>query len=305
MKRKYFKAQSLALVMIILVVASIIGVSLFSRMSKEKESSISQQDSSIALSQSDAILDFFVGADIDLIEQNVLGEETQVTASGEDEILVLLESAGVDPSNISLDEEWCAGENSVDVTLEYAGNEDFFEVQPGSVLAFNLEGATATNFCELELRLKAVEDYAVFVIKKIIDNGIVSEEKSNYCIQRDSPTSCDSNDVPNVTDEENLGSPGSYVEAGSYFLMRHNLQAYINDGIVELRVIPIHGVLSVAVGVSGEEYIDKKFRPIKVTVDAVCNDAYRGKQMFLPASGNLGYSPLFDYAIYDSGLFQP
>jgi hypothetical protein len=290
--------------MIILVVASIIGVSLFSRMSKEKESSISQQDSSIALSQADAILDFFVGADIDQIE-GVLGEQESITRSDAEIETFLVNELGLDESKISTD--WCVGESSLDVTLEYAGSEDFFEVQPGSVLAFNLEGATATGLCELELRLKAVEDYAVFVIKKIKKDGdIVSEEKSNYCIQHDDPTSCESKDIPNVTDEENLGLPGIYVEAGSYFLMKHNLQTYINnDKIVELRVIPIHGVLSVAVGVSGEEYIDKKFRPIKVTVDAVCNDAYRGKQMFLPASGNLGYSPLFDYAIYDSGLFQP
>jgi hypothetical protein len=303
MKRKYFKAQALALVMIVLVVASIIGVSLFSRMSKEKQSSVDQQDSSIALSQVDAILDFFVGADIDLIE-NVLGEEDQITKSGISEITTLLaEDLELNADDINTD--WCVGESSLDVTLEYAGNEDYFEVQPGSVLAYNLEGATATGTCDLELRLKAVEDYAVFVVKKIIDDGTVSEEIDNYCIRQGSSNTCAAEgDVPNVTDEDNLALPGTPVD--DYFLMEHSLQEYINENIVELRIIPINGVLSVAVGISGEDNIaDKQFKPIKITSEAVCNDAYRGKQMYLPASGNLGYSPLFDYAIYDSGLFQP
>jgi hypothetical protein len=79
-----------------------------------------------------------------------------------------------------------------------------------------------------------------------------------------------------------------------------------SDFTEELRILPIKGVLGINYELMQEGCINnKQFNAIKVTSEANCNDTYRGKQMFLPGSGTLGYSTLFDYGIYDSGLFQP
>jgi hypothetical protein len=314
MKKKTFRAQALAIVMVVLVIASIIGISLFSRMSKNKQTSVNEQDSSIASTIVDSGLDFFVGADIEQIE-TVLGDgdtsNDAIEYSDPDDLLSQLKD---DPYNIISDDiaftegsggdTFCEGESSQSITMSYASDDDYVEVQPGSVMAYNIEDAPAIAPCELSVRLRAVEDYAIFVVKKVYDNGTeVTETVGNYCIRRGTGEDCPE-DLADVEYEVNLGTTSWDIGANAHIV---NLD-FTEDHLVEIRILPIKGTVAVNnnTWASGDSTcIDKQFKFVKITAEANCNDSYRGKQMFLPGSGCLGYSTLFDYGIYDTGMFQP
>lgn len=306
MNKKSFKAQALALVMIVLVVASIIGVSLFSRMAKDKELAISEQDSSIASTQVDAMLDFLIGADIQILE-TVLGESGRVFESmsaygnflaGEEEGEKIIDSV----TKEKLDVAWCPGESSEKVSINFAEPLDFFEVQPGSVMAYSIGEVTVS--CNLALKLKAMDEHAIFVVKRVYDNGgVISETTNNYCINQGVGGDCPGN-IENVENEENLQSL-PFDNSDKVYTFDIDLQKEKGDKVVEIRFLPIKGVLGMAVGLSEGGCAGVQFKPIKITAEANCNGSYRGKQMFLPGSGSLGYSTIFDYGIYDSGLFQP
>jgi type II secretory pathway pseudopilin PulG len=328
MKKKTFKAQAIALVMVVLVVASIIGVSLFSRMSKEKQASIDEQESSVSLAQVDSVLDFFVGADIETIEA-VLG----ATAEGEieantlgDVSTLLADTLGLGEDTVTLDEDWCienqeAEQNYVRAKVEFSDITDFIEFQPGSVAAVNLQNVEPSNFapglCQLKVRMKAMEQNAVFVIKRVTnDSGDIAEDIYNYCIESGTASLCTSDieDVEYASSFIDLSTWSSQGPDYGYDWDSENSAHSIiidlteeeADFTEELRILPIKGVLGINYELMQEGCINnKQFNAIKVTSEANCNDTYRGKQMFLPGSGTLGYSTLFDYGIYDSGLFQP
>jgi hypothetical protein len=301
MNKNTFKAQALAIVMVVLVVASIIGVSLFSRVSKDKDASINEQDSAISSSLVDAVLDFFVGADIAAIEAAIGEEEVIGVTDVEDlsEVITFLQNNDI-AENIALisEGEWCTGESKTSLSISYEDEEDFIEVQPGSVRAYNLEGATfdpPAAACPLTVRMRPVEDVSIFVVKKVMNDGTdITEEMSNYCIG--SEDACE-----NVADVEYENEEGSFTIVGES--LTFELMSEMANNVVEIRILPIKGVLAISTEVG--ECISKQLKSIKITAEANCNNSYRGKQMFTPGSGNLGYSTLFDYGIYDMGLFQP
>ncbi|HCC67672.1 TPA: hypothetical protein DEP90_00425 [Patescibacteria group bacterium] len=306
MVKKFLKAQALAIVMVVLVISSIIGVALFSRMSKDRMSAISQQDSTLAQEQADAILDIFAGADIVTLE-GVLGvAETDFDKISE--MKEFLEDIGVDVEVLP-EEDWCEGTSNshIHISLDQTDENDFIEIQPGSVRAYTLDDAIANPGCQLNMRFRSIGDTAVFVIKSVTNTGgVVSEVNENYCITNVESTTCE--DVEDVEYEDSLDK-GMIWDSGLNAYMKDSgsidLPTAISNGIVEIRILPISGTLGVSNSLSTEECINKEFRSMKVAAQVTCNGSYRGKQMFLPGSGNLGYSTLFDYAIYDDGLFHP
>ena len=310
MNKNNFKAQALALVMIVLVVASIIGVSLFSRMAKDKESAVNEQDSSIASTQVDAMLDFLIGADIETIE-TVLGDDDDTndsydsTEGSYSDFLVNNGIISDEGTYNELDTQWCEGESDVKLSMSYAEPSDFFEVQPGSVMPYNI-GDADVDSCNLTLRLKAMDEHAVFIVKKVYDDGgVITESTGNYCISKDADQEC-SEDIDNVDYGENLDSIGEYDSDSEARLYSIVLEDEIANHVEEIRFIPIKGVLGMSAELSNEGCVsNRQYRPVKITAEANCNGNYRGKQMFLPGSGSLGYSTLFDYGIYDTGFFQP
>lgn len=311
MRKTVLKAQALAIVMVVLVVASIIGVSLFSRMSKDRQSVINQQDSAMAEEQADAILDVFVGTDIVALE-GVLNDDDneELVFSRLDDIdfVDILTDLGVSDRLANDDRDWCQssdGQNEEDgirVTLEYTEDGEFLELQPGSVRAYNIGSATILSSpCVLRLGFRAVDDNAVFLIKFVEDDG--SEEYESYCIGQDGS---DCGEMVDVEYEENLSALEWNLEV-SAFRRSVNLENMVTNNVGEIRIIPLSGTLAVSdfFGSAQMGCIDREFRSVKIKSEVNCNGSYRGKQMYLPGSGNLGYSALFDYVIYDNGLFQP
>lgn len=310
MDKKVFKAQALAIVMLILVVSSIIGVSLFSRMSKDKDASVSEQDSSIAAAQVDAILDFFIGADIEMIE-GVLGEEARGFNNVPDLVDFLVNNNIItSPPDSGMEEDWCivSTDEQLKVTIDFADEGDTVEAQPGSVIDYNLEDIEfdPAASCPLTLYLQSIDTNSVFMVKWIKNDGSeVSELKENYCITETPGGAC-TGDLENVHPMESLSSiVTTGGDGNSFYTVTFDLyDLYTNQNVVEIRVLPIEGAL-LFYNNQPSCVSNKNFIPIKIFAQATCNSKTRGSEMFLPGSGMLGYSTLFDYGIYDNGYFQP
>ena len=320
MNKNTFKAQALAIVMIVLVVASVIGIALFSRMARDRQISIGQQDSARAAEQADSILNMFVGADALELESN-LSEEGNVV-NGMTELAELLQTLGVAEHTALLQEhEWCEGgegNSFVKATLGYAEDGDFMEIQPGAVRAYNFEGASLNpehvGACVLNISFESRDDIAsVFGIKIVYTEGDeVKEEFRGYCIgncggltdrvEHVSNLNPESGDNPFVG--EIIYNPGSDNPTSINYQI--DVEALLNQNaftLAEIRILPLHGTLAVSDSIA--DCVNKQFRPIRIAAEVNCSGSSRGKVMFLPGSGNLGYPTLFDYAIYDTGLFQP
>jgi hypothetical protein len=320
MTKKLFKAQALAIVMLILVIASIMGVSLFSRMAKDKDIAVNEQDSAIAIAQVDAMLDYLIGADIGQVEGVLTNSENPYPYeinSINDFVDFLREYDVIDSEVEPFAEAWCISTDNSDVQviLSFADSDTFAEVQPGSVLAFNLEDLSCSSSddgCRLTVRMKSVGDYSAFLVKRIIDDPTdgVSETKQNYCITDDG-AGCTSNDygdnLGNII--EGTGGTWSTINTGTdgngdlLYYINFELDQEVSNNVVEIRVLPVSGVLAFN-NVQPEDVTDRNFLPIKIAAEATCN-VTRGEEMYLPGSGLLGYSTLFDFGIYDSGFFQP
>lgn len=322
MNKKTFKAQALAIVMVALVISSVIGVAVFSRMSKDKKLAVEEQNSAEAAEISGSVLDVLAGADIQELESaiNDPGISLPIQDLGGikkfmNNSLNLTESANALPE----DDGWCEGATSgeentyVTLNVDTAEAEDFVEVQPGSVLAYNLVGAefdTATYpICNLQLGFEAREnDGVVFAIKYAYDSSLGNEDVfKGYCAFTDGTTDCSiiSSVDPQSSLTDNMvdlawTSPSYALVTPIDLITEHG------NGLREVRILPIRGVVAVSTEVLNDpSCINKQFSPIMVTADATCQGSNRASEMTLPGSGNLGYSPLFDYGIYDNGFFQP
>ncbi|MCD4811641.1 hypothetical protein K8R14_03495 [bacterium] len=309
MMKKYYKGQALAIVMVVLVVASIIGVSLFSRISKDKESAINQQDSALAEEQSDGILDIFVGADVIALETKIREGVGPFESISSSEFASFITDIGGDPDALPDEDVGCQEESSsILVTVGQSDDDDFVEVQHGSVRVYSLDGATVVAPCLLTWRFRPVDESVAFLVAYIMNDGsVVTQSEEHYCVTSDGSACTTIENVEYLSSFLNTGDMASVgvMDADGAYPRTIDLVARFAADVIEIRVIPIAGTLAVADSLNDVTCIDREFRSIKVRSEVNCNGSYRGKEMLLPGSGNLGYSPLFDYAIYDNGLFQP
>jgi type II secretory pathway pseudopilin PulG len=305
MKKRFFKAQALAIVMVVLVIASIIGVALFSRISKSRQAAIDQQNSNAGIEAADSMLDVLVGANLEAIENEVLPQEAT-----DSDIPALLNKLGIDPALIPDLSTWCPGNepdsrSSLTLRVEEAEEGDFPEIGPGSVRAYNFQDVTVSpGGCNLGIHVTGTDGISVFIVKQVFedDDPVVD----NYCVNSDGgDIDCSNQTIDDIDPESSLQSPSWEGDPSNYYSLFFNLTDLVGTGLAEIRVLPIVG----SIGINNTDISGctegKSYKTIKITAEANCNGSFRAKQMFLPGSGNLGYSTLFDYGIYDNGLFQP
>jgi hypothetical protein len=298
MSKNYFKAQALAIVMVVLVVASIIGVSLFSRMSKDRQAAIDEQNSAVAAELSDTILDVVVNADIDVLESYTSNPAIESLA----DLKTFMEDPpptglGISLTNLDFpsDATWCPPEenSTFRFSIELLDSNEAVEVRPGDVVAYHLQGATVGASCVLPVTVGTNEEIAVFAVKTVYDDGTEPALES-YCLNQSG--SCNHNDI------EDSGANITILPANTDLLENFDLT---EPNLAEIRILGIKGNIAVTTGdlSPDESCIDRQFKYIKVNTEANCNGSYRAKEMILPGSGNLGYSSLFDYGVYDNARF--
>ncbi len=319
-QKKIYSGQAIAIVMVILVVATVLGASLYSRTLKNREAAINTKDSMKAVEQADSLLDLFVRADFQFL-QDLAGE---IHTSGKDfvfeniaEIKAFLDGKSVNSSMLGQIPDWCeydADKNpssNLKLTIAEAKPSDFVDVRVGSARVFNLKDNDSTSPCNLSLSFEARENSpTIFVIKMIygnsndeiaeyINDGSTDDMKA-YCF---TPTTlgCTTEQLESIAAPEgsfSALSAGYTVPIGDLNQTRDSYSLY------QIRVIPLNNTVGISHSdVSGCS--TKTFSYMKVNAAVNCYGSFREKQIMVPGADSLGYSSLFDYTLYNIGTLRP
>ena len=295
---KKYSGQAIAIIMVILVVAAVIGASLYSRMIRNKGEVIDTRESSKALEQSGNILDAFITTDIrDL--QRILSEKL---AEAGGKIVIDAESlsdletkiynqAGVselDLTELTMD----ASCSNYRLSIEYAPPSEGPEYKVGDVMAINLSDVTVPSGCNVELTFSPQNQDRVFAVKEVYSDGSggyrpykLSDMKL-YCLL-------------NANNCRDVEPPLSFE---STFTNNKLDWTFPIANLTEIRVIPLKGTIEIGVSSTSCNNIFDQFL-IKAT--SICSGQERTMQVIIPSATNYGYDPMFDYTIYNSngGLY--
>lgn len=313
-----YPAQAIAIIMVILVVATVLGASLYSRTLKNKEAAINTKDSMMAIEQADSLLDLFVRAEFQFLQDlfvKVQQEGTKEYTSIGD-IKLILDEYGVD-SSILDQQNWCQyhiennPSSNLKLTIAEAEPTDFVDVRVGSTRVFNLkDNSYNANPCNMVLQFEARDNApTIFVIKEIygnsndeiaeyVNDGATDDIKA-YCFKPNGD-SCSAGDLTGIAAPVDSFNG---LETGRKLTIRLDKSrgAY---PLYQIRIIPLNLTLGVAHSFPSN-CSAKKFTYMKVNAAVNCYGSFREKQIMVPGVDSLGYSSLFDYTIYNIGTLRP
>lgn len=309
-KKNMYKAQALAIAMVVLVVSSIIGLSIFSRSHRDKKSTIDERASAEALEISDLILDKLSTYSLETVmsAMNTIGkpitfpqgvilkenkEDKEITAL----LTILGDSTGLSNINFCLP----ADGNEYNVTLREADQTSPYEVMPGQIWSLPLNEATFTD-CTLSIQLSKGESRAGFSVTKVYGknynaNGEAGEYKpysdedvTNYCFS-DNGTEC--NNAENFLDTWTKYNTATDTVTINLQEMK---DGYKLDTVTIKAVAGNIGVYYNMTVSNGNSCMDS-FRMIELRTSAYCNSVFRGKEMLIPE--RKWHSAIFDYVLFN------
>lgn len=316
-----YSGQAIAIVMVILVVATVLGASLYSRTLKNREAAINTKDSMMAVEQADSLLDLFVRADFTVLQNisieldalDLPPEEKKFELNGTGEVSAFLDAHSIDSTILSAStgQQWCedtSAGSSLKLTISPAQLSDFVDIRVGSARVLNLQGNTyhGTGACNVTFRFEARDNApTLFTVKKIYGDSsgniaeYAPEHMTAYCFTPSS-TSCTSEDLNGVA-----APSTSFNGLGAGNSLDINLRETGPGGtaLQQIRVIPLNLTLGVATSVG--DCSTYKFSFMKINAAINCYGSYREKQIMVPGTDSLGYSSLFDYTIYNVGTLEP
>ena len=309
MKRNY-SGQAIAIIMVVLVVATVIGASLYSRMIKNRDALTETRESSRALEQADSILDLVISSDLGTV-QNFF-EGCIVSGGGKCEYSSLDQFIGeaggaLSPELAGKITDWCDSdtdaESNLAITVEYAGINDYQERPVGTVMALKVGGLGITSDCNLTLGFKSAEQGdELFTIKKVYAdaNGNVKPYEEDdmllYCFA-DAGGGCTAPVAPTDSIARVFTSSSSTISIN----MGEVKGTY---SLYEIRVLPLYKKIGISVDVP--DCASDSLHNFKVNAKVNCKGDYREKQVVIPNVKNLGYPALFDYTIYNAdGVLKP
>lgn len=301
MKKNRYEAQALAIAMVILVVSSILGMSIYSRVSTDKSLAIKEQASAEALEVADLLLDYIVQVPIADVISNVsavelAGEGTSLKES-DSEITNFFELIGVEGFNSS-NLGFCSIDtgtgNEYTLTVKEADEDSFFEIRPGNVRSFLLTDLSVAADCTAGLTFDTRgETQAGFSIAKIYKSagGDIKEyeieDVESYCFSENG-IECNS---------PNFGGDGWNLYTGdsaiSQPLADSSHAGYVLD---EVRLKAIGGTVGMAYSLSAS-CPSEGLRLVSIQAEATCNGVYRAKELLVPE--NQWSLPIFDYVIFN------
>ncbi len=310
-----YPAQAIAIVMVILVVATVLGASLYSRTLKNREAAVNTKDSMQAIEQADTLLDLFVRADYQFLQDMYakIQEGQYETFSDIASLRTFLQKYGINVGLLDQEVAWCEDTSkgsSIKLTISEAEPADFVDIRVGSARVFNIQESQvdlSTASCGIILTFEARDNApTIFAVKKVFGDENHIEEYVNdgstddivaYCFQPDG-SACES--------VSGIAAPMDSFESLSL-----NKQLTINfkeqrNGypLSQVRIIPLNLTLGVSHTPTGD-CGNNKFTYMKVNAAVNCYGSFREKQIMVPGADSLGYSSLFDYTIYNIGTLRP
>ena len=315
MLKKKYSAQALAIAMVVLVVSSILAISIYSRISKDKTLSLDERASAEALEVSDLILDYLTDASInDVISAAEAASETQTIETGisltqnadSTQISSLLEAIGVNAGLDTLDIcPLSVAGNSYVLSLTEGDLNTYFEIRPGQMMALPLKGMALGDDCSTVLRAAVRGDStAGFTLTKVYAkdyvDGLATSYKPydeadvvHYCFS--SGAGCNNS---NFLDSSSNGVNWVYFPDDNSSQIDLNLKTTSGEyQLDEIKIVAIGGTVGIAYQITNPESCTQDLKMINVQAAANCSGSYRGKSVLIPKKQ--WESPIFNYTIFN------
>lgn len=301
---KKYKGQAIAIIMIVLVVAAVIGASLYSRMMRNKGEVVDTRESQKALEQAGNVLDAFITADLPSL-QVLLSEQLKLRDG-----LITLESTGdiegffregtlegtMDLGLLDLGEGSSCSEPTVNIT--YADISDGVEYGVGDAMAINVWDLYLPENCKVKLSFHtAGNGDHLFTTKYVYMNSDGSvypyalDDMKLYCLNSSGSLDCGNGSVaPTESIEQRLANGG---------IITLDLTT---SNLYEFRILPLREKIRIGL----EDQCNNLLSNYLIKSTVTCTGQERTMQVVIPNASNMGYSPLFDYTIYNSsGTLTP
>lgn len=313
---KVYKAQALAIVMIVLVISAILGMAMLSRTLKDTQQLASEKSSAEALEFSDSLLDTLKGTSVATLEsvcENVnygegLRSSEGCSVKGVNSVKEFLDSAGVDSNAINVFDK-CSNDNSqVELSAKLAGPEDSLEIPSDGIRSIVVRGQTPAAGCSVTFRVEPRgSSFGTVMVSQVYarnyTNGVPAQYKpydytdiNQYCIHL-TGRSCADN-----TDGDGAWIP---IESGAPITvsLANKTSGGVSYPIDEVRLRAIGGTVAVSTSVSPASCI-QNWEMVKITAGANCTGAYRAKEIQIPQQESA--ISLFDYVLFNGeGVLGP
>ncbi len=301
---KKYKGQAIAIIMVVLVVAAVIGASLYSRMMRNKGEVVDTRESQKALEQAGNVLDAFTTSDLPSLQSLISSQ-----LAGDDDGLITLDNMGAIETFLSslgdtmdlglLDVGTGSSCSEPTVTITYADLSDGVEYGVGDAMAINVGDLSLPAGCRVQLSFyTAGSGDHLFTTKYVyMDSGenvrqYALDDMKLYCLNSFGSGDCGSGSVaPRDSIEQILANGG---------IITLDLTTYSN--LYEFRILPLKEKIKIGLKDQCNNLLSNYL--IKSTV--TCTGQERTMQVVIPNAANMGYSSLFDYTIYNSsGTLTP
>lgn len=308
MKKDRYPAQALAIAMVVLVVASIIGISVYSRISKDKTESLDERSSAEALQVSDLLLNYLTAYPVTTVikDAGAFISDPTVTLSEKDghQITNLLQTLGALKSTESLSTlDICplsdTNTNDYYLNISKADIDTYYEIMAGQTFALPINNETlGTNCDQTTLKIAQRGDSNVgFSITYIYASnygadGMPQQYKPyetadtvNYCFSNG--TACN-NSINFVDGGWTLYTPDTNLTIN----IKTSKSGYQLD---EIRIMAINGAIGIAYQIPSS--CTQALNLINVQAGANCEGTYRGKSILIPEKQ--WENQLFNYSVFN------
>jgi hypothetical protein len=326
-----YKAQALAIAMVVLVVSSLIAMSVYSRAMKDKGLTLEERASSEALEVSDVLIDKLTQFPMDNVINEILAMELvgmdmsypystgivlKENNNGDSNITDLFRSESLqilDESQTLSDllDPLCPIEKGGEyqITLKEADEDTYYEVKPGHIWSLPAKNLITQDECNVDIKLAIRGDTrAGFTLMKIYcsydEGGNVVDCKEyeyddieNYCFSDDG---VDCNNV-NFGDYDNWIKYKPNEGGGEGNIINIHLPS--SEGgedpgeyiLSEIRIKSVGGTIGVSY-ILPEQCLTG-LRMFQLRATANCSGVYRGKELLIPEQK--WHNTIFDYVIFN------
>lgn len=309
---KKYEGQALAVIMIVLVVAVVIGMAMLSRTLKDRERTIEEKSSAEALEFSDSILDVVSGTPVEKLEEVCAdprfggGLQSGCEVKGVDSVENFLTQAGVSTGFLDSFGSCTGSGSEVEMSISMAGSDDDYEIRPDTVRAFVLRQQTpdpAACTLDLEFEPRGSDNAGVAISRVYASdydaNGVPSDYKTyayddtvEYCLFR-SGDSCPDGAV----------FSGSWVPLQTGDTLSVPLTSSGGHALDEIRVRAINSAVGIRSSLSTPQCVED-LEMVKIVVAANCTGSYRAKEIQIPQQE--WAFPVFDYVLFNgNGVLSP
>jgi hypothetical protein len=306
---KTYAGQALAVIMIVLVVASILGLSIYSRTVRDTRRIAFEKSSAESFEISESLVETLRGVTMDELEV-VCGDTRFGSGLRSAEGCRVMGITDVNEFLSKLDLSYnvdqlgkCVGDNStVEIIAKISSENDEIEISQNSSRAFILKGQVPNPAsCNMVLNFdtKGRNTVGVGVMRKYIeyvrggDNALVKKYKA-YALD-DLRQYCVHTTAGNCSSDTSLLGTWTPLQSSSNLTISLAPVSSINY-VEEIRITPFNGSIGVRASVSPEQCV-RDWEMVKLVINTNCSGASRGVEIQFPQ--NDWSLPIFDYVIYN------